>query len=161
MIRSRILATAFAVATVGFATNANAQVTANNTVNVTVGTLLKLTLSTNNINAPAPVVADFDAGKQDVTGPVATVKANKGWSLDVTGSWTAAPYSKAAGDFKWDKTCTSPTYPNSLAASGNAGSGASGTNSTAVNMCYEIVWAYANDVPGSYTATVTYTLTAP
>ncbi|MGH7700910.1 MAG: hypothetical protein ACREMJ_10400 [Gemmatimonadales bacterium] len=134
-----------------------------NTVSATVGTLLRLTLSTTTTALPAPSEAEFDAGFQDAAGPSATVKANRSWTLKVSAAaanWTTDNLVvKPAGDLQWATVAGGPYAGLAVAAADVASSGA--TASFAQAMFYRVLWSYANDAPGNYSLVVTYTVTAP
>ena len=75
---------------------------------VTVNTILRLTISDTSTAIGSPTESDFDAGFQDVGAAVtATVKSNRGWTLNIAGgaaTWTGtggAQASKSVGDLRW------------------------------------------------------------
>jgi hypothetical protein len=138
----------------------------NDTVKVTVATVLRLTLSQSATSLTPPNEAAYDAGFQLDNGPVATVKANRGWTLKISGNaatWTAANganASKAVADLLWATTSggtytalTTSPVTFSTAATGNAG--------VAQPTFYKTLWSYTNDTPGDYSLVVVYTLSAP
>ena len=137
----------------------------NNTASVTVGTVLKLTLSSITTALTPPDQTAYDNGYQLDNGPAATVKANRPWTLKISSAasnWTAAngaKASKAAGDLQWGTVSGGPyTGLTTSAASVTTGTGTSGT---AQNFFYKTLWGYATDTPGDYSLVVVYTLTAP
>ena len=159
----------------------------------TVAHLLQLTVTGGaQTTLAAPVVTSYDssaaAGSPDAypvgaTGPVLTVKANRGWQLsikaqnayftftkdatyvlcrpgDATGTCTAsssAPLGKIAGDLAWSlnaATSFAGLTTTAAAVSSNA------TGSSATNTIYfRTKWVYASDVPGTYVLPVIYTVT--
>jgi hypothetical protein len=155
------------------ATQASAQTTCNtngcslnNTASVTVGTVLRLTISSATTALTPPNEAAYDAGFQLDAGPTLTVKANRGWSLKVNanaGTWTAANganASKAAGDLQW-ATSSGGTYNGLTGSPVSLISGLSGTGNLSQPVFYKTLWSYANDTPGDYSLVVVYTLSAP
>ena len=138
----------------------------NDTVKVTVSTVLRLTLSQSATSLTAPNEAAYDAGFQLDNGPVATVKANRGWTLKVSANaalWTAAngaQASKAAADLLWSTT-SGGTYTGLTTSPATFGSAATGNAGSAQSVFYKTLWSYANDTPGDYSLVVVYTLSAP
>jgi hypothetical protein len=138
----------------------------NDTVKVTVSTVFRLTLSQSATSLTPPNEAAYDAGFQLDNGPVATVKANRGWTLKIganAASWTAAngaSASKAAGDLQW-ATSSGGTYTSLTTSPATFSSAAGGNAGTAQPVFYKTLWSYANDTPGDYALVVVYTLSAP
>jgi len=118
------------------------------------------------------------------TGPTVTVKANRGWKLTVSSQndyWSFTPdatyqqcrpgggtYSsctgssssvagKASSDLAWSLNANTAfaglTSTPALLSSNATGSSASYT------LYYRVRWAYASDVPGTYTLNVVFTVT--
>lgn len=167
-LRRLILGLALLVAAAGTTQAAAQSCTGNpcsvgNTVSATVGTLLRLTLSTTTTALAGPSEAEFDAGFQDAAGPSATVKANRSWTLKVSAAaanWTTDNLVvKPASDLQWATASGGPYAGLTIAAADVATSGA--TASFAQPVFYRVLWSYANDAPGSYSLVVTYTVTAP
>src|SRR4051812_49397024 len=80
----------------------------NDTVKVTVASVLRLTLNQAATTLTSPNEAAYDAGFQLDGGPSVGVKANRPWTLKLganAGSWTAVGAgsngSKAATDLQW------------------------------------------------------------
>lgn len=138
----------------------------NDTVKVTVATVLRLTLSTSATPLTAPNEAAYDAGFQLDNGPVATVKANRGWTLKVSANaatWTAAGGARAgkpAADLLW-ATTVGGTYSGLTTSPATFNSAATGNAGLAQPVFYRTLWSYANDTPGDYSLVVVYTLSAP
>lgn len=139
-----------------------------NTASVTVGTVLKLTLSATTTSLTSPDTTAFNQGFQDdLSALTATVKANRGWSLNVKGgaaTWTAtgagARASKPAGDLEWSTAGGAPFTALTTAPAGIATS-ASGTSGTTTTVSYRTLWDYTLDTPGTYSLDVVFTATAP
>jgi len=70
----------------------------NDTVKVTVATVLRLTLGASATTLTPPNEAAYDAGFLNDNGPVAGIKANRAWTLKVSANattWTAANGARA------------------------------------------------------------------
>jgi hypothetical protein len=138
----------------------------NDTVKVTVATVLRLTLSQFATALTAPNEAAYDAGFQLDNGPTATVKANRGWTLKVSANgatWTGtagANANKAAGDLQYATSASGP-YTSLTTTPAAFSSAASGNAGTAQPVFYKTLWSYTSDTPGNYSLVVVYTLSAP
>jgi hypothetical protein len=138
----------------------------NDTAKVTVATVLRLTLSQSATVLTAPDEAAYDAGFQLDNGPVATVKANRGWTLKVNASgatWTAAggaQPAKPAADLLWS-TSAGGTYTGLSTTPATFTSAAGGGAAASQSVFYKTLWSYANDTPGDYSLVVVYSLSAP
>lgn len=139
---------------------------------VVVPTVLKLTLtaaptagsSPTTTVLPTPTESDLDAGFVASIGPTLTVKANTPWTLTVAGdaSWGITGGTRAtakpASDLLWNAVGIGAAFSN------HAGSAASITGipgSTDRTMFYKVLYTLAQDVPGTYSISVNFTLTAP
>jgi hypothetical protein len=139
----------------------------NTTATLTVVDLLRLTLDLTSTNLGSPVEANFDAGFILSTGPVATAKANRPWTVSVqsltanfayTGSLTDP--NKPASDLHWD-TSSGGSYTNAMSTSAATLKTGTGTSGTSQGIFYKTLLSYANDVAGSYALGVKFTLSAP
>jgi hypothetical protein len=146
---------------------------ANNTVRITIGAAIQLVLPSATITLNTPAAADFNTGYQNTTGPVATVYANRSWTLNIaastaTGFWTAAATTsepvrttKPAADLMWSLAAAGPynallvSPATATLTTGNATAG------TATQLYFRTLLAWALDTPGNYSLAVLYTLTAP
>ncbi|HYK83306.1 MAG TPA: hypothetical protein VEU55_09200 [Gemmatimonadales bacterium] len=155
------------------ATGAPAQTTCNtnpcslnNTASVTVGTVLRLTISSATTALTPPTETAYDAGFQLDAGPTLTVKANRSWTLKAAANaanWTAAlgaNAAKAAGDLQWS-LASGGTYTGLTQTGTTVATGTQGGPGTAEPIFYKTLWSYANDTPGDYSLVVVYTLSAP
>jgi hypothetical protein len=95
-----------------------------------------------------------------------TVEANRSWTVQVSGNtafWTASAgawTSKPVGDLIWSLTPTGTTTAMSTTAKTvTTGSPGLGTPGTSVYMRPLAHWT--TDKPGTYSMTVTFTLTTP
>jgi hypothetical protein len=139
-----------------------------NTASVTVGTVLRLTLSSTTTSLTAPDETSYNNGFQDdLSALTATVKANRGWTMSIksgAANWTAsgagARAAKPAGDLEWS---TSGGAPFNALTTSNAsiGTSASGTAGAVRTVSYRTLWDYTLDTPGTYSLDVVFTVTAP
>jgi hypothetical protein len=148
--------------------------TPNGTCNVststtlTVGTVLQLTLGSTTTTLRAPLQADYDLGVVADNGPVATIKCNRPWKLQIAAAaatWTAvntvpgvsARANKPAADLTWGIAAGGPFTALSTVIT-NAALGAATASST-VNMFYQTKYNWTLDTPGAYSLVVVFTLT--
>ena len=138
-----------------------------NTASVTVGTVLKLSLSSASTTLTSPDSVSFNqCYLDDLSALTATVKANRAWSLKINGStatWAAsglgARANKPVGDLLW--STTGGASFNALTTGVTSIASAGGTASTAVPLSYRTMWDYTQDTPGTYSMDVVFTLSAP
>jgi len=140
-------------------------------VTLTVPPSCKLSISNPNITKTlsqgGEIEAAFDAGYIDfsVSTPTLTVSANKGWNLSVKATNFTGPYSKSITDLKLKDASASGHVTNgfdnftslSLTDQGMA-SYIGPVKNESHPLQYRITLDWATDIPGTYTATVTYTL---
>ena len=138
----------------------------NDTVKVTVNTVLRLTLSQAATPLTSPDEAAYDAGFQLDAGPTVTIKANRAWTVKISSNaatWSAsgagANASKAAGDLQW-ATSLAGTYAGVSTSPATFLTGGAGA-STSQGVFYKTLWNYGSDTPGDYALVVVYTLSAP
>ena len=160
---------------------------------VAVAHLLQLTVNGGAQTTLAPPVATtYDSSAAAVssdqypvagTGPVLTVKANRGWQLtvkaqnpyftftkdatfglcrpgDATGTCTSsssAPLGKIASDLLWSLNATS-AFAGMSTTGAVISSNATGSSAT-YTVFFRAKWVYASDVPGTYVLPVVYTVT--
>jgi hypothetical protein len=136
------------------------------TASATVNDVLKLTLSGTTTGLGTPTEADYDAGFMDVAGPTASVKANRPWHVDVAGAAATFTYTgalanpnKPASSLQWGTAAG--TYANNMGASAALFSGTNGTGNASQAIFFRTLWAWASDVPGSYSLVINFTLAAP
>ena len=140
----------------------------NNTASVTVNTVLRLTLSSATTTLTSPNEAAFDAGFQDDAGPVATVKSNRPWNLEISAqaaTWTGvgalARANKPAGDLQWSRTGGAPFTALAVAPLSVYGASQAAGGNQQTTFTYRTLWSWAADTPGDYSLVVVYTVTAP
>jgi hypothetical protein len=139
-----------------------------NQASVTVGTVLRLTLSTLFTPLTAPDETSFDNGFQDdVAALTATVKANRGWTMSIrsaAASWTpsgaGARVAKPAADLQWSTSGGAP-FTGLTTSNATLGTSATGTASSSQAISYRTLWDYTLDTPGTYALDVVFTVTAP
>lgn len=108
----------------------------------------------------------FDAGEieLDAGKPTFTVDANKSWVLSAVSSGFAinGTYTKAIGDLQLKDAgaahATMATYTSLSAVAQEVGSHTAGVSDESHPCQYKILLDWTVDIPGTYTATVTYTL---
>lgn len=147
--------------TCGF-TNPTTNCTVATTVTATVPIVATVTLNTISTSFNPIALADFNTGYKFATGPTAVVKANAAWTLSVSSNastFDVAPWSKPAGDLTWANTGNTPT----TAMSTTAATLMSGVATNGDNGGIDFRWklTFADDIPGSYSMTVNFTLSAP
>jgi len=136
----------------------------------TVNDVLRLTLDQVTLDLGTPTEADYDATFKDAASHrTATVKANRPWHVAVIGAASTFGYTgtltnpnKTASDLMWSKTSGGLGTPDgNMGASTNLFSGSTGTGSSAQDIYFRTKWTWASDVPGNYSLTVNFTLSAP
>jgi len=144
--------------------------TASTTMNITIGTVMQLSLNSSSTALTPPTSGDYDAGYRADVGPVATARANQAWRLQVAAqaaTWTAtnsvpgsiARANKPAADLTWS-TAVNGSFAGLSTTGVQAGSG-SASAGTAVSLFYRTLYAYSLDTPGSYSLTVVFTMFSP
>lgn len=128
-----------------------------------VGALLLLTLDGTPTITVAPTAGDIAGGHQLVSGPVAHVKSNTDWRLEVsaeTPEWNAAPGARAgkpARDLSFRVGSEGRFTPLSTAPQQVAVG--TYTADTGVAFQYQAKYDAQEDRPGTYSLVVRYTLT--
>ncbi|MDP2911771.1 MAG: hypothetical protein Q8N76_05520 [Candidatus Omnitrophota bacterium] len=140
-------------------------------VTLTVPPSCKLSIAnpdiTKTLNQGGELEAAFDAGYIDFNAatPTLTVSANKSWNMNVKATDFTGPYKKSVSDLKLKDASTSGHVTNGF------------NNFTPLNLTgqemvssmnpakneshpiqYRIMLNWTDDIPGTYTSTVTYTL---
>jgi hypothetical protein len=141
---------------------------------VTVPSILSLDLSFVTQTLTSPQATDYSSGGAASiadNGPLATVKANRNWSLSInaqsasftyTGAASPAPV-KPVGDLKWSSVgplaaCGTATGFASLTGSGVPITSGGPTNNTTRKLCYVTGYTLTGDPAGSYALTIVYTV---
>ncbi len=132
----------------------------------TVNDVLRLTLSSATTNLGTPAESDYDTGYRDAAGPTVSIKSNRPWHVDVTGSAASFTYTgsltnpgKPATDLRWGTSAG--TYANNMGSSAMLAIGSTGTASASQAIFFRTLWSWASDVPGSYSLVINFTLAAP
>jgi len=141
---------------------------------VTVNDVLKLSLSSiTTLDLGTPSNTDYDAGFKDAADHrTATVYANRAWKVDVVGAASKFGYTpgapslvdpnKPSSDLLWAKTSGGlGTTTNNMGSSTTLFSNTTGNADTNQDIYFRTKWAWNKDVPGQYTLTVNFTLSAP
>jgi len=138
----------------------------NTSASITIPKVLQLTLSTISQTLAAPAEADFDAGHKDAAGPIATVRTNAAWNLQIkaaAATWTAAGVgaraNKPAADLEWSNVSGSG-YAG-LTTSGTTVTSGTATAATNTSFFYRVLYGWTVDTPGTYSLVVVFTLTTP
>ena len=134
------------------------------TVTADVPYLAVIAASTTTNALPAATTANMGGPTDLVAGPTLNVKTNFAWSLSASSTGFAAngSYTKDLADL--DIAANENPVAGDWKPMSSAVALASTVNPTAtqdVKTSFRVRYSWANDVPGSYSATVTYTLTAP
>jgi hypothetical protein len=180
MKATRSLLAAMVLGTAIGASQANAQTscggigscTQTNTASVSVGALVKMTMSSLTTALTSPTANNLDIGAviADV-GPTFTIKANRSWTLKIktsnTPNWTYVGSNagvKPIGDLAWSTT-SGGTYTPITNGDVTFVSGAAASNGTAAAAFFQTTWvadfASQANVEGLYSLPIVFTLTAP
>jgi hypothetical protein len=138
-------------------------------ITMPVSDVLRLSLSTSSISLGTPIESDFQAGYRDVTGAAinVTAKSNRPFSVQLSGVTPAFSYSgtlpapgKPASDLLWATSAAAlSTTANTIGTTTtflNQGAGA-----ITSPLFLRTLWSFVNDVPGTYSLTIRFTLSAP
>src|SRR5207245_5007616 len=128
--------------------------TATTSTALTVGLLIQLTLSSTTTTLAAPALSDYDAGFVANQGPIATVKSNRAWRLQLSGAaatWTAtntqpgvaARPNKPTTDLQWSTAVGGP-FAGLTSAPVTAVSGAATAGAT-TNFYYHTLYSWTLD----------------
>jgi hypothetical protein len=179
MKATRSLMAAMVLATVIGATQANAQCTGNagscntlNTASVTVGTLVKLGMTSATTTLTDPTADDVAAGAVIANaGPIFSIKANRSWTLKIksqnNSNWSYTGTDggvKPIGDLAWS-TASNGTFAALTSSDATFTSGAAASNGTAAQVFFRTSWlsdfTSVSNAPGTYSLPIVFTLTAP
>ena len=130
---------------------------------LTVGDVMQLDLSSTATDLGTPVLADFNNGFINSTGPTSKVWSNRPYRVTVSApadfSYTGTlSGTKVKGDLQWK---TTGSFASMTTAAADAYSGSSNNGGVSAAIQYHTLLSYANDVPGSYALNVHFTLSAP
>jgi hypothetical protein len=135
---------------------------------LSVNATANMSLSSANTTLDAPRAADFAAGFRNTPGPTVTVRANTGVRVVVSttaAAWTLTggtrPTPKAVDDLRWGTSAAGPYAALTRSASTADLLSTSATASSPRQIFYQVRWSWTQDVPGTYTLPVAFTLVAP
>jgi hypothetical protein len=138
------------------------------TASSTVADVMQLTLSSTSSDLGSPTATEYATGYMDAGGPTATVKSNRPWRVTVVGNAANFSYtaplasgltnSKTAADLKWGTAAG--TYGSNMGSAAQLSSG-NGTSGAPQQIFFRTQWAWATDVPGTYSLVVNFTLSGP
>src|SRR3989442_12511620 len=138
-----------------------------NAASVTVGTMLKLSLSSTSTTLTSPDTTSFNQGHQDdLSALTATVKSNRAWSLKISGatatrgsSGLGARANKPVGDLAWSVTGGAPFYGMTTSATSIASAG--GPLGTTIQRSHPTAWDFTLDPPVTSTMGLGFPATPP
>ena len=144
--------------------------TVTSTHTLTMPSLLTLTMSgftsgTNEtLNAPTSM-ADYTSStiQMPTTGPTFQVQANRNYKVQIsaaTAAFTGSTYAKPASDLAWS-TSAGGTFAGLSTTPADVATGTPTALSTSVGVFYKTTYNFAQDIPGSYSLDVKFTLVAP
>lgn len=146
--------------------------TTNSPASVTIGSLVKLEMSSATTTLTAPTADQVDVGAVIAdAGPTFTIKANRRWTLNIkSGNATTWTYvgsnggAKPISDLTWSKAIAGP-YRAIKAVGAKFTSGARASAGTAAAVFfrtnYPAGFTSAANAPGVYSLPIIFTLTAP
>ena len=182
MKATRSLLAAMVLGTAICAGQANAQGCSGNagtcntthTASVTVGSLVKLIMSSATTTLTAPLADDINTGAViPDNGPTFTIKSNRAWDLKikaqpaVAGLWDYSGTDagqKPIADLAWS-TVAGSGFAAITAGDVTVTSNASASNAAAASIFFQTTWVndFSNvtNAPGLYSLPIVFTLTAP
>ena len=145
--------------------------TITSTHSLTMPSLLSLTMAgftsgtAMTLAAPSSM-SDFSSGSTvqiPTTGPTFTVKSNRPYKVQISASaatFSGTTYAKPASDVAWSTSAAGAfTQLSTTAADVDAQNASAG--STSVGIFYKTTYDFLQDVPGTYSLDVKFTLVAP
>jgi hypothetical protein len=181
MKATRSLLAAMVLGTAIGASQANAQCSGNagtcnttHTASVTVGALVKLTMSSATTTLTAPLATDINTGALILNnGPTFTIKSNRAWNLKIKAAPAVAGFwdysgtdngQKPIADLAWSIVSGSG-YAAITASDVTVASNGSASNAAAAAIFFQTTWVndFSNvaNAPGLYSLPIVFTLTAP
>lgn len=145
--------------------------TITSTHSLTVPSLLSLTMagftSGTSMTLAAPSsTSDFSSGTTvqiPTTGPTFTVKSNRPYKVQIsaaTATFTGTTYAKPAADVAWS-TSAAGTFAALSTTAADVDSQNASAGSSSVGIFYKTTYSFLQDVPGTYSLDVKFTLVAP
>src|SRR5512146_2987081 len=144
--------------------------TVTSTHSLTMPSLMSLTMagftSGTSITLAAPTsMADFGGGNTvqiPTTGPTFTVKSNRPYKVQISAAaatFSGTAYAKPASDLAWSTSAVGTFAALSTAAVVDSQNATAG--STSVGLFYKTTYDFLQDLPGTYSLDVKFTLVAP
>lgn len=140
--------------------------TAATAVNITISPVIWMSLSNGAVALGTATAAQFTAGFGTPFALPITVRANIPWSVSLAAlspTWTGTPLTawqlKPASDLEWSLAVAGP-YTALAVTPATLGTG-SMTAGTVIPLFLRPRYSWANDVPGSYSLPLQFTITAP
>jgi hypothetical protein len=138
-------------------------------ITITIGPAFALNVAPGTTALSPPSAADFNTGYVQTTGPTATMRSNRSWTLSISASaatwtgvttqtepaWTAKP----ASDLQWSTAPGGPFVP--MTTTPAAVSTGAATAGSGVTLFYRTNYSWLTDTPGNYSIQLVITMTAP
>ena len=138
-------------------------------ISMPISDILRVSLSVPSVALGSPSDLDYSAGYRDVAGPAVdvTVKGNRPVSLQMSGLSPTFGYLgtmsnplKPASHLVWATSAAALNgSPFNMGTPATLYSGAA--TSTTLSLYFRTLWNFATDVPGTYSLTISFTLSAP
>lgn len=145
--------------------------TVTSTHSLTMPSLLSLTMAgftsgtSMTLNAPTSM-SDFASGNTiqiATTGPTFTVKSNRAYKVQISAAaatFSGTAYAKPASDLAWS-TNAAGTFAALSTTAADVDSQNATAGSTSVGLFYKTTYDFLQDLPGTYSLDVKFTLVAP
>lgn len=145
--------------------------TVTSTHSLTMPSLMSLTMagftSGTSMTLAAPTsMADFGGGNTvqiPTTGPTFTVKSNRPYKVQISAAaatFSGTTYAKPAADLTWS-TSAGGTFVALSTTAADVDSQNATAGSTSVGLFYKTTYDFLQDIPGTYSLDVKFTLVAP
>jgi hypothetical protein len=110
-------------------------------------------------------MADYTSStiQMPTTGPTFQVQANRNYKVQIsaaTAAFSGSTYAKPASDLAWS-TSAGGTFSSLSTTPADVSTGTPTALSAAVGIFYKTTYVFAQDIPGSYSLDVVFTLVAP
>ena len=138
-------------------------------ISMPINDILRISLSVPSVGLGSPSDVDYAAGYRDVAGSAVdvTIKANRPASLQMAGLSPVFGYTgsmanpmKPASQLLWATSAAGlNASPFNMGSPATLYSGAAA--SVTQSLFFRTLWNFATDVPGTYSLTISFTLSAP
>jgi hypothetical protein len=138
-------------------------------ISMPVTDVLRISLGTSSVGLGAPTDVDYQAGYKDVAGVAVSVngKSNRPFLVDMSALTVSFLYAglladpgKPASDLKWATSAaglaTTTSHMGATATLINQGAG-----NVTVPLFLRTMWDFTRDVPGTYSLSIRFTVSAP